>query len=95
MPQGRGLLPPNNALWYHKRRNTVLDGAFSHWINSKIHLILRGGSEPPPYGVTILLLQLHQRIQEDLQILFAVEFQFKAALALAVDDFHAAAQVFA
>ena len=42
-----------------------------------------------------LFTQFHQCVQQILQVFFSVEFQLKAALALAVDDFDAAAQVFA
>ena len=37
-------------------------------------------------------MNFHQCVQQDLQIFLAVEFQFKAALALAVDDLDATAQ---
>ena len=39
------------------------------------------------------LLDFHKRFQQRLQVFFAVEFQLEAAFALAVDDFHASAQV--
>ena len=42
----------------------------------------------------MLFLNFHQGIQQVLEIFFAVEFQLEAALALAVDDFDAAAQMF-
>ena len=41
------------------------------------------------------LLDFHQRIQKRLQILFPVKLQLEAALALAVDDLHAPAQMLA
>ena len=43
----------------------------------------------------LLFLQLHQRVEKLLQVLFAVEFQLEAALFLAVDDFYAPAQMLA
>ena len=46
----------------------------------------------PPRGKG-LFLNFHQRIQQLLQILFAVKFQLEAAFALAVDDLDTTAQV--
>ena len=42
-----------------------------------------------------LFTQFHQCVQQILQVLFSVEFQLKAALALAVDDLYATAQMLA
>ena len=45
--------------------------------------------------VKSFFLNFHQRIQQVLQVVLAVEFQLEASLALAVDDLHAPAQVLA